>query len=123
MAGPGQFVVDLPDGGDVIRYPAVLPGPGVYAVKVSPYVPQAAGPTVVTAWTMLVSLSSGQPVALLDASDLTVERTAATTVLAADHLLPPDARTAAVNRVRPHRQILRTGLHLVGQFLDRLAQE
>ncbi|MFE1312599.1 ornithine cyclodeaminase family protein [Streptomyces sp. NPDC058755] len=111
VAGPGQFVVDLPDGGDVIHYPAVLPGAGVYAVKVSPYLPQEAGPAVVTAWTMLVSLSSGQPVALLDASDLTVERTAATTVLAADHLLPPDARTAAVigyGRIgRAHARYLR----------------
>ncbi|MGW2741342.1 ornithine cyclodeaminase family protein [Streptomyces sp. NPDC001450] len=111
VTGPGQFVVDLPDGGDVIHYPAVLPGAGVYAVKVSPYLPQAAGPAVVTAWTMLVSLSSGLPVALLDASDLTVERTAATTVLAADHLLPPGARTAAVigyGRIgRAHARYLR----------------
>ncbi|MET9090104.1 ornithine cyclodeaminase, partial [Streptomyces sp. NPDC004237] len=51
---------------------------------------------MVTAWTMLVSLSTGQPLALLNASELTVERTAATTVLAADLLLPPGARTAAV---------------------------
>ncbi|SOD91329.1 ornithine cyclodeaminase family protein [Streptomyces sp. Ag109_G2-15] len=93
---PGQFVIDLPGGGDVIHYPAVLPHAGVYAVKVSPYLPDPAGPAVVTAWTMLVSLSTGQPVALLDASGLTVERTAATTVLAADLLLPPGAATAAV---------------------------
>ncbi|OXY89714.1 ornithine cyclodeaminase family protein [Streptomyces diastatochromogenes] len=93
---PGQFVIELPGGGDVIHYPAVLPHAGVYAVKVSPYLPDPAGPAVVTAWTMLVSLSTGQPVALLDASGLTVERTAATTVLAADLLLPPDAATAAV---------------------------
>lgn len=57
---PGQFVVDLPDGGDVIHYPSVLPAAGVYAVKVSPYLPQAVGPAVVTAWTLL-SLSTGQP--------------------------------------------------------------
>ncbi|MFJ9867595.1 ornithine cyclodeaminase family protein [Streptomyces sp. NPDC101165] len=111
VAGPGQFAVDLPGGGDVIHYPAVLPGAGVYAIKVSPYLPRTAGPAVVTAWTMLMSLSSGQPVALLDASALTVERTAATTVLAADHLLPPDARSAAVigyGRVgREHARYLR----------------
>ncbi|MEU7484192.1 NAD(P)-dependent oxidoreductase [Streptomyces sp. NPDC042319] len=110
-AAPGRFVVDLPGGGDVIHFPAVLPAAGVYAVKVSPYLPRPAGPAVVTAWTMLVSLSTGQPVALLDASDLTVERTAATTVLAADLLLPPDARSAAVigyGRVgRAHARYLR----------------
>ncbi|MGX1128041.1 L-arginine dehydrogenase [Streptomyces glaucescens] len=112
-AGPaqGQFVVDLPGGGDVIHYPAVLPHADVYSVKVSPYLPGPAGPAVVTAWTMLLSLSTGQPLALLDASELTVERTAATTVLAADLLLPPTARTAAVigyGRVgRAHARYLR----------------
>ncbi|MBB3666284.1 L-arginine dehydrogenase [Prauserella sediminis] len=109
--GPGQFVVDLPGGGDVIHFPATLPSANSYAVKVSPYLPQPAGPAVVTAWTMLVSLSTGQPVALLDASHLTVERTAATTVLAADSLLPSDARTAAVvgyGRIgRAHARYLR----------------
>ncbi|MFJ3777252.1 ornithine cyclodeaminase family protein [Streptomyces sp. NPDC090075] len=108
---PGQFTVDLPGGGDVIHYPAVLPHADVYSVKVSPYLPAPAGPAVVTAWTMLVSLSTGQPLALLDASELTVERTAATTVLAADLLLPPGARTAAVigyGRVgRAHARYLR----------------
>ncbi|MFB9465512.1 ornithine cyclodeaminase family protein [Streptomyces cinereospinus] len=110
-AGPGQFVVDLPGGGDVIHYPAVLPAAGIHAVKVSPYLPQPAGPAVVTAWTLLVSLSTGQPLALLDASGLTVERTAATTVLAVGLLLPPDAGTAAVvgyGRVgRAHARYLR----------------
>lgn len=108
---PGQFVVDLPGGGDVIHYPAVLPGSGMYAVKVSPYLPNPTGTAVVTAWTMLVSLSTGQPVALLDSSNLTVERTAATSVLAADLLLPPRARTAAIvgyGRIgRAHARYLR----------------
>ncbi|MFF3274791.1 NAD(P)-dependent oxidoreductase [Streptomyces chrestomyceticus] len=108
---PGQFAVDLPGGGDVLHFPAVLPAADVYAVKVSPYLPQTTGPAVVTAWTLLVSLSTGQPVALLDAAHLTVERTAATTALAADALLPPDARTAAVvgyGRIgRAHARYLR----------------
>lgn len=91
-----QYVCDLPGGGDVIHYPAALPHAGVYAVKVSPYLPQPSGPAIVTAWTMLMSLSTGEPVALLDASGLTTERTAATSVLAADLLLPPEASTAAV---------------------------
>ncbi|MFF5676363.1 hypothetical protein ACFY8S_40855 [Streptomyces hygroscopicus] len=108
---PGQFTVDLPGGGDVIHYPAVLPHADVYSVKVSPYLPDPAGPAVVTAWTMLVSLSTGKPLALLDATELTVERTAATTALTADLLLPPGARTAAVigyGRIgRAHARYLR----------------
>lgn len=35
---PLQVVTDLPDGGDVIAYQAVLADAGVCAVKVSPYV-------------------------------------------------------------------------------------
>ena len=37
---PVQIVTPFPDGGDVIVYQAVLPEAGVYAVKVSPYLPQ-----------------------------------------------------------------------------------
>lgn len=92
----GQHAADLPGGGDVIHYPAVLPDAGVYTVKISPYLPQPAGRAVVTAWTLVISLQTGRPIALLDAAGLTVERTAATSVLAADLLLPPDATQAAV---------------------------
>ena len=71
----------------------------VYAVKVSPYLPQPAGKAVVTAWTLLVSTRTGQPVALIDAGVLTVERTAATTAVAVDLLAPADASTPGGDRV------------------------
>lgn len=93
---PLQVVTDLPGGGDVIAYQAVLADSEVYAVKVSPYLPQPAGKAVVTAWTLLVSTRTGQPVALIDAGVLTVERTAATTAVAVDLLAPADASTLAV---------------------------
>ena len=98
---PVQVVTDLPDGGDVITYQAVLPEAGVYAVKVSPYLPQPEGKAVVTAWTLLVSTRTGQPVLLADSAALTVERTAATTALAVDLLARPDARTLAVVGLGP----------------------
>jgi L-arginine dehydrogenase len=98
---PVQVVTDLPAGGDVIAYQAVLPGAGVYAVKVSPYLPQPDGKPVVTAWTLLVSTTTGQPVLLADAAALTVERTAATTALAVDLLARPDARALAVIGLGP----------------------
>ncbi len=93
---PGQFVVDLPGGGDVIQYPGILADGGLYAVKVSPYLPQPEGKAVVTAWTLLLDTVTGAPVALINAGALTTERTAATSALAADLLLPPTAQTAAV---------------------------
>ena len=93
---PLQVVTDLPGGGDVIAYQAVLADSEVYAVKVSPYLPQPAGKAVVTAWTLLVSTRTGQPVALMDAGVLTVERTAATTAVAVDLLARADASRLAV---------------------------
>lgn len=93
---PQQVVTDLPTGGDVIAYQAVLGDDEVYAVKVSPYLPQPAGKPVVTAWTLLVSTRTGQPLVLVDAGPLTMERTAATTALAIDLLAKPDAATLAV---------------------------
>lgn len=93
---PPQVVTDLPFGGDVIAYQAVLADDQIYAVKVSPYLPQPSGKAVVTAWTLLVSTRTGQPVALVDAGPLTVERTAATTALAVDLLAGPDTMTLAV---------------------------
>ncbi|GAA1057255.1 NAD(P)H-dependent anabolic L-arginine dehydrogenase DauB [Agromyces luteolus] len=93
---PGQFVVDIAGGGDVIHYPGILGEADVYAVKVSPYLPQPSGKAIVTAWTMLISTRTGDPLALINAENLTTERTAATSVLAADLLLAPDATSAAV---------------------------
>jgi len=93
---PLQVVTDIPGGGDVIAYQAVLADEGVYAVKVSPYLPQAEGSAIVTAWTLLLSLRTGEPLLLIDSKALTAERTAATTALAVDLLARPDARRLAV---------------------------
>ncbi len=109
---PLQVVTDIPGGGDVIAYQALLADEGVYAVKVSPYLPQADGSAIVTAWTLLLSLRTGEPLLLIDSKALTAERTAATTALAVDLLARPDARRLAV-----------IGLGQVGQAHLRHAQE
>lgn len=93
---PRQTVAELPDGGDVIAYQAVLADDGVYAVKVSPYLPRPDATPVVTAWTLLVSTTTGDPVLLADSAQLTTERTAATTTVAVDLLAPAEARSLAV---------------------------
>ena len=93
---PLQSVMPLEGGGDVITYPAALHDAGVMSLKVSPYLPQPGGPAVVTAWTLLLSTRTGEPLLLVDSAGLTALRTAATTALAVDLLAGPDARRLLV---------------------------
>jgi L-arginine dehydrogenase len=93
---PPQVVLPLSTGGDAIVYPAAIEDAGLFGVKISPYLPQPAGPAVVTAWTLLVSAETGAPVLLCDAGALTAQRTAATSALAVDLLAPADAATLAI---------------------------
>ena len=86
---PAQTITEFPQGGDFITYLGALGGAGVFGAKLSPYLPREEGP-IITAWTVLMSMENGQPLALLDAGDLTTERTAATTALAVDLLAPND---------------------------------
>ncbi|MGC4123291.1 MAG: hypothetical protein QM765_53730 [Myxococcales bacterium] len=76
----------------------VLAGEKVFGAKLSPYIP-ADGKALVTAWTVLMSMETGEPLLLCDSKRLTTERTAATTAIAADLLARPDSRTLADHRV------------------------
>ncbi|KAF1052349.1 MAG: NAD(P)H-dependent anabolic L-arginine dehydrogenase DauB [Stenotrophomonas maltophilia] len=93
---PAQQLVEFPNGGgDFINYLGVLANQGVYGVKTSPYLvrqPKA----LVTAWTLLMSMHSGQPLLLCDAGSLTTARTAATTAVAVDALAPATAARLAI---------------------------
>lgn len=93
---PAQQLVAFPQGaGDFINYLGVLAEDGVYGVKTSPYIVREQGP-LVTAWTLLMSMQTGQPLLLCDAGELTTARTAATTAVAVDALAPLDARRLAI---------------------------
>ncbi|HZX17313.1 MAG TPA: ornithine cyclodeaminase family protein, partial [Pseudomonas sp.] len=93
---PAQQLVEFPNGaGDFINYLGVLAGAGVYGVKTSPYIVREQGP-LITAWTLLMSMQSGQPLLLCDAGSLTTARTAATTAVAVDALAAPQASRLAV---------------------------
>jgi L-arginine dehydrogenase len=93
---PAQQLVEFPQGaGDFINYLGVLAEDGVYGVKTSPYIVREQGP-LVTAWTLLMSMHTGQPLLLCDAAELTTARTAATTALAVDALAPLSARRLAI---------------------------
>lgn len=92
---PAQQLVEFPGGGDFINYLGVLANERVYGVKTSPYLPRPQG-ALVTAWTLLMSMDSGQPLLLCDAHHLTTARTAATTALAVDELAPASAKRLAI---------------------------
>jgi len=83
------------DAGDFITYLGVLPGEKVFGAKLSPYIP-GDGKALVTAWTLLMSMETGQPVLLCDSKRLTTERTAATSVIAADALAAADASVLTI---------------------------
>lgn len=93
---PPQQLVEFPNAaGDFINYLGVLAKEGVYGVKTSPYIKKPEGARV-TAWTLLMSMDSGQPLLLCDAGELTTARTAATTAVAVEELAPVGARRLAV---------------------------
>ncbi|TWC36988.1 ornithine cyclodeaminase [Pseudomonas sp. SJZ079] len=93
---PAQQLVEFPGGaGDFINYLGVWAAQGVYGVKTSPYIVRQQGP-LVSAWTLLMSMQSGQPLLLCDAGTLTTARTAATTAVAVDALAPQQSTRLAV---------------------------
>lgn len=93
---PTQQWVEFPkSAGDFINYLGVLAEDGVYGVKTSPYIVREQG-ALVTAWTLLMSMKTGQPLLLCDAGELTTARTAATTAVAVDALAPLDAQRLAI---------------------------
>lgn len=107
---PAQQLVEFPRGaGDFINYLGVLADAGVYGMKTSPYIVREQGP-LVTAWTLLMSMHSGQPLLLCDAGLLTTARTAATTAVAVDALAAPKAKHLAVIGCGP---VARAHVHYV----------
>ncbi|MCX7078524.1 MAG: ornithine cyclodeaminase family protein [Pseudomonas sp.] len=93
---PAQQLVEFPQGaGDFINYLGVLAEDRVYGVKTSPYIVRSEG-ALVTAWTLLMSMETGQPLLLCDAGELTVARTAAATAVAIDALAEPTAKRLAI---------------------------
>lgn len=93
---PPQLLSLFPgQAGDFISYLGVLAGERVFGVKLSPFI-AAPGGAFVTAWTLLMSMETGQPLLLCDAKQLTTERTAGTTALAVDLLAPAGASVLCV---------------------------
>lgn len=93
---PPQTLTPFPhNAGDFITYLGVMAHANVFGAKLSPYIVTESKP-VITAWTALMSMETGQPLMWCDAGLLTIERTAGATALAVDHLAAPDARKLAI---------------------------
>ncbi|WP_027211855.1 ornithine cyclodeaminase family protein [Burkholderia sp. WSM2232] len=93
---PPQTLTLLPGGaGDFITYLGAMAHAQVFGAKLSPYIVTGSRP-IITAWTALMSMQTGQPLMWCDAGLLTIERTAGTTALAVEQLAPPNSRTLAV---------------------------
>ena len=93
---PPQTLTLLPDDkGDFITYLGATNSKRAFGAKLSPYLVTDSKP-VITAWTILMSLETGQPLCLCDSGRLTTERTAATTALAVDMLAGKEARRLAI---------------------------
>ncbi|TAL94773.1 MAG: ornithine cyclodeaminase family protein [Paraburkholderia sp.] len=93
---PPQTLTLFPaQAGDFITYLGVMAQAKVFGAKLSPYIVTGGRP-VVTAWTALMSMETGQPLMWCDAGLLTTERTAGTTALAVGHLAVAGARHLAI---------------------------
>ncbi|WP_298851985.1 ornithine cyclodeaminase family protein [uncultured Ruegeria sp.] len=93
---PPQTITDFPNAkGDFITYLGAVADMGVFGAKLSPYIVTDATP-VITAWTCLMSMETGDPLMWCDSGRLTIERTAGTTALAVDLLAPANAHRLAI---------------------------
>jgi alanine dehydrogenase len=119
---PSRIAATVPDRGLVAAMPAYLPGAGLAVKLVSLFPGNTELPTH-QALVVVFSPDTGQPVALLDGTSITVARTAAGSALSAQLLARPDAQTLAILgtgeqarahahaliRVRPIRTVLIAG--------------
>jgi L-arginine dehydrogenase len=93
---PPQSLTPFPaNAGDFITYLGAIADAKVFGAKMSPYIVTDSKP-IITAWTALMSMESGQPLMWCDAGLLTVERTAGATALAVEQLAAPGARRLAI---------------------------
>jgi len=93
---PPQTLTLFPNNaGDFITYLGAIADAKVFGAKLSPYIVTGGRP-IITAWTALMSMETGQPLMWCDAGLLTIERTAGTTALAVDLLARQDATRVAI---------------------------
>jgi L-arginine dehydrogenase len=93
---PPQTLTLFPRGaGDFITYLGAVADAKVFGAKLSPYLVTGSKP-IITAWTALMSMETGQPLMWCDSGLLTIERTAGATALAVDRLAASSACRLAI---------------------------
>jgi L-arginine dehydrogenase len=93
---PPQTLTLFPGGaGDFITYLGAMTHAKVFGAKLSPYIVTGSSP-VITAWSALMSMETGQPLMFCDSGLLTTERTAGATGLAVDELAASTATSLAI---------------------------
>lgn len=98
-AAPGLLGVHVEGGGFHIKTAALGSDPGYFAAKINgnfPDNPRVRGLPTVQGVIALHDLTSGQPLALLDSIEITIQRTAAASAVAARRLARDDARTVTI---------------------------
>ena len=96
---PSKTIIEKSDEtGDAMFFTGLIEPLEAFGVKVSPFLTarQDNGLHPVTAYTLLVSSTTGEPLVLADAKFLTTVRTAETTGLAVDKLIREDATNLAI---------------------------
>ena len=81
-----------------IKAASLALGPGYVAIKVNANFPQnrVAGLPTIQGAVLLFNVTNGNPLALLDSAEITAQRTAAATAIAARHLARPESTVATV---------------------------
>jgi len=109
---PEQIALIAPNNDDCIIYTAANFSDDIVGVKLSPFISERSkkGLNPVTAYTFLLSMTSGEPILVCDSFHLTAIRTAATSILAVTKLKPNTQKLAII------------GFGSIGQEHLRLAQ-
>ncbi len=110
---PGVLGAHVPHGGFHIKTAALGGIPSYFAAKINANFPRNAalfGLPTIQGVIALFDVDSGRPLALLDSIEITVQRTAAASAVAARYLARPDATTVTVfgcgNQGRAHLRAL-----------------
>ena len=141
-AEPAVLGTHVESGGFHVKAAVIGENPGYYAAKINanfPGNPARRGLPAIQGVIALFDVATGQPLALLDSTEITVLRTAAASAIAARHLARADASTLlicgcgtqgrahlrAFMLVRPLRRVLAYDLDpgLARRFADEMSAE
>lgn len=113
---PNQITLVAPNNDDCIIYSAADFNSNIVGVKLSPYIAARIAQKLnpVTAFTILLSMNTGEPLLICNSYDLTAIRTAATTILAVSKLKPSLNKLAIIGFGAIGQEHLRCAIRRLG---------